>query len=110
MDFTLVVAIVPPVELEAVEERLKKIGVRGITVSKAKGYGAYANFFSHDWMVEQVRVEVFAERDRAELIAQAIMDAVDSDSPGAGIVAILPVEKVYSVRTRAEAVPNRPRR
>jgi len=106
MELSLVVAILPTLELDAVEKMLGRMGVRGVTVSKAKGYGAYANFYAQDWMVEQAKIEIFVERRRAESVAQAIIEVAHTGFPGDGIVAILPVEKVFSVRTRAEAIPN----
>lgn len=107
MELRVVVAIIRPSVLEPVEKRLQEIGVRGITVSRTKGYGEYANFFSRDWLVDQVKIEIFTEHDRAELIAATIVDAAHTGSPGDGIVAILPVEKVFSVGTRSEDIPNR---
>ena len=80
--------------------------MRGITVSKAKGYGEYANFYARDWMADQIKIEVFAPRGQVERIAGAIIDAAHTGSAGDGIVAILPVETVLSARTRAEAVAN----
>ena len=107
MELRLVVAIIRPHVLESVERRLQEIGVRGLTVTKAKGYGAHANFFAQDWLVDQVKIEIYVEHDRAEAIAAAILDTAHAGSTGGGIVAILPVEKVFSVRTRSEEVPNR---
>ena len=109
MELKLVVAIIRTHALESVEERLRELGVRGLTVSRAKGFGARANFFSADWLVDQVKIEIYLEQDRAESIAKAILDAAHSGSRGDGIVAILPVEKVYSVSTRSEDAPNRMR-
>ncbi len=109
MELRLVVGIIRPSALEAVEKRLQDIGMRGLTVIRAKGYGAYANFFSRDWLVDQVKLEIFVEQERADAVAQAILDIAHTGSPGDGIVAILPVDKVLSVRTRAEEIPNRPR-
>ena len=107
MELRLVVAIIRPHALESVESKLQKIGVRGLTVIKAKGYGAHANFFSRDWLVDQVKIEIYAEQDRAESIAAAILDIAHTGSEGDGIVAIVPVDKVYSIRTRSEEIPNR---
>ena len=110
MELRLVVAIVRTNALESVEERLREMGVRGLTVTRAKGFGAHANLFSRDWLVDQVKIEIYVEQDRAESIAAAILDTAHSGSPGDGIVAILPVEKVFSVSTRREDAPNRVRR
>ena len=106
MELALVVAIIRSLALEDAEKRLQEIGVRGITVTKVKGYGEHANFFTRDWMTDEVKIEVFAARDKVERIAAAILDAAHTGSPGDGIVAILPVDQVFSARTRAEAIPN----
>ena len=107
MELRLVVAIVRRHALESVENRLQEIGVRGLTVIKAKGYGAHANFFARDWLVDQVKIEIYAEQDRAESIAAAIIETAHTGSEGDGIVAILPVDKVYNIRTRSAEIPNR---
>ena len=107
MELRLVVAIVRPLALEPVEKALQEMGVRGLTVIRAKGFGAHANLFSRDWLVDQVKIEIYVEQDRVESIVAAILDTAHSESPGGGIVAVLPVEKVYSVRTRREEAPNR---
>jgi nitrogen regulatory protein P-II 1 len=46
-------------------------------------------------MVTHSRIEIFTEKNRAEEIAHAIMEAAYSGTPGDGIVVILPVEKVF---------------
>ena len=107
MELRLVVAIIRPLALEAVEKRLQQMGVRGLTVIRTKGYGAYANLFTRDWLVDQVKIEIYVEQDRAESIAAAIIDTAHTGSVGDGIVAILPVGKVFSIRTRNEETPNR---
>lgn len=106
MELRDVVAIIPTLSLERVEKKLQEIGVRAITVIRAKGYGEHPNFFTPDWLKDQVKIEIFAERERAEVIAAAILDAAHPGSSGGGIVAILPVDKVYSIRSRSEIIPN----
>jgi len=45
-------------------------------------------------------VEVFIGQHRAEEVARAIMEAAHTGMEGDGIVAVLPVESVYHIRTR----------
>ena len=45
MELRLVVAIIRPLALEPVEKALQGMGVRGLTVIRAKGFGAHANLF-----------------------------------------------------------------
>ena len=46
MGLSYVIAVVRADALEAVEQKLIGIGVRGLTVVKVKGLGRHANFFS----------------------------------------------------------------
>jgi nitrogen regulatory protein P-II 1 len=108
MELALVVAVIRSPALERVEQALHGMGVRGITVSRVQGYGEHPNFFAVNHKVEQVKVEVLVERERADAIVQGILDTIHTGMPGDGLVAILPVEKAFSGRTRAEIVPTRP--
>jgi len=103
METRKVTAIIGNQRLEAVERRLEEIGVEGVSVSRVKGYGDYRNFYTRDWMTSHARIEVFTDRERADEIARAIMDAAHTGLAGDGIVAVLPVERVYRIRTKSEA-------
>jgi len=105
MDIKLIIAIIRRHKLEAVEQKLKETGVERINVSKVKGYGEYQDFFARDWMVEEVRLEIFTRKDEVEKLTTAIMDAAHTGVPGDGVVAVVPVEKFFLIRTRAEATP-----
>ena len=104
MEVKKVVAIVRDSVLEKVEAALKSMGIAGISVSRVKGYGEYANFFKSDWMVKNVRLEIFTEESRVDSLVTAIMDAAHLGLGGDGFVAVLPVEKLYRIRTKSEAV------
>lgn len=103
--FRKVTAIVRASMLEKVEQRLHLLQVPGLSVTRVKGYGEYANFFARDWLVEHVRLEVFLTRERADEVARAIMEAGRTGGPGDGIVVVLPVEAVYRVRSGDLATP-----
>jgi len=100
-----VTAIIRSHLLDKVEEHLQQMGVKGLSVSHVKGYGEYANFFTHNWLVRHTKIEIFAEKTRAESIARAIMDVAHTGGPGDGLIALQPVEKIYRIRTKAEATP-----
>lgn len=97
--FRKVTAIVRTVVLQEVERSLRALDVPGISVTKVKGYGEYANFFTSDWIVEHARIEIFLPRDRVEPVARAIVAAAATGEPGDGIVVVLPVESIYRIRT-----------
>lgn len=91
--------------LGRVEARLLELHVKGISVGHGMGYGEYMNFWTHGWMVPHATIEMYAEATRAEEIATAIVESAHTGVAGDGMVAILPVEKLYRIRTKAEATP-----
>lgn len=102
MELKKVTAIVRTHVLEEVENKLKEICACGVTISNVEGYGEYANLFKRDWMVPQVKIEIFTKKEDAETIAFAIMEASHAAGSDDGIVAVLPVEKLFRVRSKAE--------
>ena len=88
MELSMVTAIVRREKLGAVEAALQELGVRGISVSKVKGYGDYHNFFATDQMVDNVRIEIFtrasgqalAERLQGEIARTTIRRFPDGES------------------------------
>ena len=103
MKYRKVTAIIRRDVLEKVERKLQQAGVNGISVTRVKGYGEYADFYARDWMVTYARIEIFTTEEKADDIAQAIVEAAHVGLSGDGIVAVLPVEKLYRIRTKSEA-------
>lgn len=99
MELVLVVAIIRETSLEAAEKRLQEIGVRDITLTKVKGYGECADFLSRDHLVDQVKIEVFAPRERAQLIANTIVETRFGGAAEGEVVAIMPVEAMIGGRS-----------
>lgn len=83
--------------LKRVERRLEAMHVQNISVTHVKEYGEHEAFFAFRAVVRMARLEIFAEADRAEEIAAAILDEAHTDLPSDGFVAILPVEKMYRI-------------
>lgn len=104
MGMRKVTAIFRQSVLEKVEKALQEYGIHGFTISSVQGCGEYMNFYSKDLMSSHSRIEIFVETDKAEDIAETIMQATHIGQPGDGIVAILPVEKLYHIRTKSEVV------
>jgi nitrogen regulatory protein P-II 1 len=102
MEWKKIVAIIRTQRLDAVGELLKGVEVAGLTVSRVKGYGEYANFLTRDWTVTHARFEIYCPSSKAEEIAKAIVETAHTGLTGDGIVAVIPVEKVYCVRTKTE--------
>jgi len=100
MSFVKVVAIIRPDVLDHVEAALKEANVPGVSITHVEGYGEYANFFRKDRMVQHIQVEVFISEKRATEIAESIMNSAHTGTDGDGIVAVIPVNSVYHIRTK----------
>ncbi len=104
-EFRKVTALVRTSVVEAVEKALQAIHVKGVSVTRVKGYGEYANFFSRDWMVPHARLEIFTCAADVPRIVEAILSAASTGLAGDGIVCVLPVEQVWRIRSRSQARP-----
>jgi nitrogen regulatory protein P-II 1 len=100
MDFRKVTAIIQFGVLEKVEKALQSANVPGVSVTKVKGFGEYANFYKSDRMTTHVRIEIFVGNSQADDIARTIINAAHTGVKGDGIVAILPVSDVFHIRTK----------
>lgn len=100
MSFVKIVAIIRPDVLEKVESSLKQANVPGVSMTPVEGYGEYANFFRHDLMAQHIKVEIFIGKAHATEIAEKIMNAAHTGIDGDGIVAVIPVDSVYHIRTK----------
>jgi nitrogen regulatory protein P-II 1 len=94
--------------LDAVQQALRSAGVKGVSVSRVKGYGEYKDLYSRDPMTEHVRLEVFTHRLHAAQIVDAVCSAASTGGKGDGVIAVLPVENVYRIRDHAAADPHNP--
>jgi len=98
-DLRKITAIVRNNVLQDVERRLRELDVPGVSVTKVKGYGEYANFFTSEWVVEHARLEIFLHATQADVVAREIVRTAATGEPGDGIVVVLPVESMYRIRT-----------
>lgn len=98
MAINLVFAIVRESQVRTVVSKLYENNIPGVSISLARGYGEYANVYSHDITEENMRVEVFVAEKYAEQVVKIIMQAAHTGLQGDGIVAVLPVTSVYQTR------------
>ncbi len=102
----LITAIVKPFKVGDVRDALQEIGVRGLTVSDAQGYGrqgghteVYRGAEYQIDFVPKIRVEVLADDNDAAHIIETIITAARTGRIGDGKVWVLNVEEVVRVRT-----------
>lgn len=108
MNIQCIVAIVPPDMVEPLEVKLRSLHVGRITLTRVKGFGEYKNFYSNDWLSEHTKIEIFAEESKVEELLDALRESAVADVPGSGIVAVIPVDKFFHLRTGAASVPTPP--
>lgn len=102
----LVVAVIKPFKLDEVKEALEGIGVRGMTVSDARGFGrqkghteVYRGAEYQVDFVPKTRVEVAVDADQVDEVVKAIVTAARTDSIGDGKVWVIPAEQIVRIRT-----------
>ncbi len=106
MEFRKVTAIIRNYRLGDVEQRLREVGVKGITVSRMKGYGEHKEYLTGDWLSPNSRIEIFTSKDKVDSIVEAILESSSTGMKGDGLIAVLPVEKLFRIRTKTEALPS----
>ncbi|MET9757888.1 P-II family nitrogen regulator [Streptomyces sp. NPDC006372] len=102
----LITAIVKPYRLDEVKNALQELGIQGLTVSEASGYGrqrghteVYRGAEYQIDLVPKVRIEVVVEDADAEAVIEAVVKAAQTGKIGDGKVWALPVDTVVRVRT-----------
>src|SRR5918999_117041 len=97
----LVIAVIKPFKLEDVKEALEGIGIQGMTVCDARGFGrqrghteVYRGAEYKVDFVPKTRVEIAVDDDQVDEIVKAIVTGAKTDSIGDGKVWVLPAEQV----------------
>jgi nitrogen regulatory protein P-II 2 len=102
----LVMAIVKPFKLDSVREALMEVGIQGLTVSEAKGFGRqkgqteiYRGAEYNVEFVPKVRIEVVIDDDEAERVVAAIRSSALTEKIGDGKIFVLEVAQAMRIRT-----------
>jgi nitrogen regulatory protein P-II 1 len=102
----LITAVVKPHRLDEVKTVLQELGVQGLTVTEASGYGrqrghteVYRGAEYRVDLVPKVRIEVVVSDVDAEPVMEAIVAAARTGKIGDGKVWSVPVDTVTRVRT-----------
>ena len=105
----LVVAIVRPEKLADVLESLFRADVRGLTLHRVQGHGGetervetYRGTTVKMELSDKVRLEIGVSDHFVQPTVDAILTSARTGEVGDGKVFVLPVEKVYRIRTGEE--------
>ena len=102
----LVTAIIKAHRVEAVTEALKDIGIGGITIADAQGFGRQRGhtevYRGSEYRVDflpKVRVDVLCDTAQADKVADVIADAARTGKIGDGKIWITEVTRAVRIRT-----------
>jgi nitrogen regulatory protein P-II 1 len=99
-------AVIKPFKLDEVKEALHDVGVSGITVTEAKGFGRQKGhtelYRGAEYVVDflpKVRLEVVVDDDQAERVIEAIANAARTGRIGDGKIFVSAIESAIRIRT-----------
>ncbi len=99
-------AIIKPFKLDEVKEALHEVGVQGITVTEAKGFGRQKGhtelYRGAEYVVDflpTLKIEVVLADDQVEAALEAIQKAAKTGKIGDGKIFVLDVHNVVRIRT-----------
>lgn len=102
----MILAIIRPFKLDDVREALGRIGVQGMTVTEAKGYGRQlghtevyrgAEYTVH--FLPKVRIEVVVDDAATDRVIEAIRSAARTGQVGDGKIFLWSIDHALRVRT-----------
>jgi nitrogen regulatory protein P-II 1 len=99
-------AIIKPFKLDEVKEALNEIGLKGITVTEAKGFGRQKGhtelYRGAEYVVDflpKVKIELVLEDEMVEKAIEAIRTAAQTGRIGDGKIFVSSVEEAIRIRT-----------
>ena len=99
-------AIIKPHRLDDVKDRLRQIGISGMTVYEVKGFGRTGGktevYRGSSYVVDfvpKVRIEVVVKDGAVSEVVQAISTAAKTGKIGDGKIFVTPLDEVIRIRT-----------
>ena len=99
-------AVIKPFKLDEVKEALHEIGIQGITVTEAKGFGRQKGhtelYRGAEYVVDflpKVKLEVVLPAEQLEAAVDAIQKAAKTGRIGDGKIFVFDVEEAIRIRT-----------
>ena len=99
-------AIIKPFKLDEVKEALQEVGVQGITVTEAKGFGRQKGhtelYRGAEYVVDflpKVKIEVVLEDSLLERAVDAIQNAARTGRIGDGKIFVSEISEAIRIRT-----------
>lgn len=104
-------AIIKPFKLDEVKEALHEVGIQGITVTEAKGFGRQKGhtelYRGAEYVVDflpKVKIEVVMDDALVERAIEAIQQAAHTGRIGDGKIFVTTVDEVIRIRTGEKGI------
>lgn len=104
-------AIIKPFKLDEVKEALQEIGVQGMSVIEAKGFGRQKGhtelYRGAEYVVDflpKVKIELVISDDQLDQAIEAIINAARTEKIGDGKIFVSTVEQAIRIRTGEDGV------
>jgi nitrogen regulatory protein P-II 1 len=102
-------AIIKPFKLDEVKEALQEVGIQGLSVLEAKGFGRQKGhtelYRGAEYVVDflpKVKIEVVVADDQLDGVIEAIIGAAKTGKIGDGKIFVSAVEQAIRIRTSEE--------
>jgi len=99
-------AVIKPFKLDEVKNALNEIGVQGMTVMEAKGFGRQKGhtelYRGLEYVVDflpKVKIEILASDDFADRIVETIVNSARTGRIGDGKIFVTDLSEVVRIRT-----------
>jgi len=99
-------AVIKPFKLDEVKEALQEIGVQGMTVTEAKGFGRQKGhtelYRGAEYVIDflpKIKLEIVVEDDMTDRVVDTIAQAAHSGKIGDGKIFVSSIEDVLRIRT-----------
>ena len=107
----LIKAIIRPEKLNDVLKALFRAEVHGLSVSRVRGHGGetesvetYRGTTVKMELTEKIMLDIGVSEPFVDITVEAILEAARTGEVGDGKILVLPVEKIYRIRTGEEDV------
>lgn len=104
-------AIIKPFTLDAVKDALHEIGIQGLTITEAKGFGRQKGHTEHyrgaEYVIEflpKVKIEVVVNDALVERTIEAIQHSAQTGKIGDGKIFVTTIDEAIRIRTGEKGI------